>query len=93
MPCVSLVLEIRLDGCTTARQRNSHAEKVLSTIRKHFNVAVAELNPSDPGAVAALGFAAVARTRREAREILDRVADAVAAHPRAEILKAHHDDH
>ena len=35
---------------------------------------------------AVLVAAAVGRTRRDARETLERVADAVAAHPRAEVL-------
>ncbi len=90
MPTSSLVLEVRLDGCGSARSRKAQAETILGKLRKHFNVAVADLTPDRDGVggVAALGFAAVGRTRREAREVLDRVADAVAAHPRAEILKA-----
>ncbi len=90
MPAISLVLEVRLDGCASAKSRRTQAERILGKLRKHFNIAVADLtvNRDGIGNVAALGFAAVGRTRREAREILDRVADAVAAHPRAEILKA-----
>jgi uncharacterized protein YlxP (DUF503 family) len=90
MPTISLVLEVRLDGCASAKSRRTQAEAILGKLRKHFNVAVADLtlNLDGGGDLAALGFAAVGRTRREARETLDRVADAVAAHPRAEILKA-----
>jgi uncharacterized protein len=92
MPAVSLVLEVRLDGCATAKARKTQVEAILGKLRKHFNVAVADLTKDAPGDVAALGFATVARTRREAREILDRVADAVAAYPRGEILKAVFDE-
>ena len=92
MPAVSLVLEVRLAGCLSARERRGQAEAILGKLRKHFNVAVAELNRDAPGEVAALGFATVAKTRREARDLLDRVADAVSAHPRAEILKAAFDE-
>ena len=88
MPAVSLVLEVRLAGCVSARERRDEAEAILGKLRKHFNVAVAELNREAVGEIAALGFATVAKTRREARDLLDRVADAVSAHPRAEILKA-----
>ena len=90
MPACSLVLEVRLDGCASAKSRKTQAETILGKLRKHFNVAVADLtlNWDGLGDVATLGFATVGRTRREARDVLDRVADAVAAHPRAEILKA-----
>ena len=94
MPTSSLVLEVRLEGCASAKSRKTQAEAILGKLRKHFNVSVADLtvNREGTGDVAALGFAAVGRTRREARDILDRVADAVAAHPRAEILKAVYHD-
>lgn len=92
MPVVSLVLEVRLDGCASARQRKPVADEILGRLRRHFNVAVSDLNRDEPGDVAALGFAAVGRTRREAKDVLDRVADAVAAHPRAEIVKAAFDE-
>ena len=88
MPVVSLVLEVRLSGCVTARQKMSQTEAILDKLRRHFNVSVANLSRAEPVEAAALGFAVVAKTSREAREILDRVTDAVAAHPRAEILKA-----
>jgi len=92
MAVVSLVLEVRLDGCMTSKQRSKEAESILSKLRRHFNVSVSDLNASASGDVAALGFATVAKTRREGREVLERVADAVAAHPRAEIVKALFDD-
>ena len=88
MPVVSLVLELRLIGCVTARQKTSQVESILKKLRRHFNVSVANLSRAEPTEAAALGFAAVAKTGREARDVLDRVTDAVAAHPRAEILKA-----
>ena len=87
MAVVSLVLELRLVGCGTAKQTTHQAEVILDKLRRHFNVSVADLGGKGGIDVAALGFAAVARTRHEAREILDRVADAVAAHPRVEVLK------
>jgi uncharacterized protein YlxP (DUF503 family) len=92
MPVVSLVLELRLAGCTTKRQRATQAEAILQKLRKHFNVAVADLSPETPADLAALGFAAVARTRREARDVLDKLTDAVAVHPRVEILKVGFDE-
>jgi uncharacterized protein len=93
MTVVSMVLEVGFEGCTSAKQRRAEADAILGRLRRHFNVSIVELNPSATDHVAALGFATIARTRREARELLKRVADAVAAHPRAEILKAHFEDY
>ncbi len=88
MPVVSVVLELRLAGYETARRKATEAEAILGKLRKHFNISVADLGRDEPGDRTALGLAAVARTRKEARERLDRAADALAAHPRVEILKA-----
>lgn len=92
MPAVSLILEVRLEGCASPRQRHAKADQILNKLRQHFNVSVAELNRDAPGEIAALAFATVARTRREARDLLDRVSEAVAAHPHAEIIKVAFDD-
>ena len=92
MPVVTLVLELCLADVTTSRQKKHQAEQILVKLRHHFNVAVADLSKENPSEPTALGFAAVARTRREAREILERVADAVSAHPQAQILRTAFDD-
>ena len=59
----------------------------MDKLRGHFNVSVA--SHTDP----ALGYdravllvAAAGRTRKDALATLERVADALAAHPRAEVL-------
>lgn len=69
------------------------AEGILKKLKKHFNVAVADLSRNEQIATAVLGFACVARTRHDAREILERVADAVSAHPSAEIDKVVFKEH
>lgn len=61
----------------------------MEKLHKHFNVSIAGSDsdsPGEPGAII-LVAATVARTRREVRDTLERVADAVASHPRAEILR------
>ena len=59
---------------------------IMDKLHRHFNVSVAEVDRDDDPAQAVLVVAAVGRTRREVRELLERVADAVAAYPRAELL-------
>lgn len=92
MPVVSLVIEVRLSDTTTPRLKKLRADEILTKIRHHFNVAVADVSRASPDEPMALGLAAVGRTRREAREILDRVASAVSAYPRIAILRLAYDD-
>ena len=79
-----LRLEVRINDSPRAKRRTVRA--MIDKIHRHFNVSVAEVDRSNHPSESVLGVAVVAPSRREAREVLDRVADAVTAHPRAEIL-------
>jgi hypothetical protein len=59
---------------------------MMEKIHRYFNVSVAAEDYGIDPSLVTLAVVAVARTRREARELLDRVAEAVAAYPRAELL-------
>ena len=71
---------------TTPREKRRLMRAIMEKLHRHFNVSVAEVDHDASPTQADLAVVVVARTRREAREILARVADAVAAHPRAELL-------
>ena len=86
MYAATLRLELRIDGCRTARTRRRRVEAILAKLHKHFNVSAAEVGRGDHAIEAVVAFAAVAATRREARDRLARVADALDAHPRAEVV-------
>lgn len=58
----------------------------MERLHQSFNVSIAESDRGSGSDESVLLIAAVGRTRREARETLDRVADALAVHPRAEVL-------
>lgn len=58
----------------------------MDKLHRYFNVSVAAEDHEDDPSRSTLAVVAVARTRREVRALLDRVADAVAAYPRAEVL-------
>ncbi len=87
MHVAALVLHLQLDGCETQRQRRQALQAMTRKLREHFNISLADLGPDQPPAEVLLGAATVSRSRREARELLDRVADAVAAHPRVAIVE------
>ena len=86
MTVATLRLDLRFRDCLTPRDTRRQIQTIMDKLHKHFNVSVADADlTGDPGATL-LFVAAVGRTKREARETLERVADAVAAHPRAEVL-------
>ena len=77
----------RSESATVARAKRRTIRAIVDKIHRHFNVSVAEVDRARaclgerPGRGLDRG-----RGGREAREILDRVAEAVGAHPRVEIL-------
>lgn len=86
MTVAILRLELQLGHCESLREKRRRVQAIMSKLHQHFNVSSAEDGRVDDPAHATLVFAVVGRTRRETRETLDHVADAVAAYPRAELL-------
>jgi uncharacterized protein YlxP (DUF503 family) len=79
-----LRLEVRINDAPRTKRRTVQA--MLDKIHDRFNVSVAEVDGSSHPSVSTLGIVTVGMSRKEVREVLDRVADAFSAHPRAEIL-------
>ncbi len=75
------------------RSKRKTVQLILAKIQRHFNVSVAELAGEGHPSQSTLGIAALARNRRDVRAVLEQVADALMAHPRAEILQVDWDDH
>ena len=86
MTVAMLRLELRVGNCYTHREKRRRMQAIMTKLHRHFNVSVAEADRDEDPSRATLVVAAVARNRRDARETLDRVADAVAAYPRADLL-------
>ena len=85
-----LRIELRVGDGTRAKQRT--VRSIVDKLHRHFNVSVAEVDRSNHSSESVLGFVGVAGSRREVRETLDRVADAVAVHPRIEVLSIEQDE-
>jgi uncharacterized protein YlxP (DUF503 family) len=79
-----LRLEINLTPTAASRDASRQVRAIIDKLHRHFNVSVAASDGRDE---VVLTVAVAARTRRDGRETLERVADAVAAHPRAEVLR------
>ena len=86
MTVVTLRLDLRVNHCQSSRDLRRQVGAIMDKLHKHFNVSVADAEPDGRVDHAVLVVAAVGRTRREARQTVERVADAVAAHPHAEVL-------
>ncbi len=86
MHVATLRLEIRIKDCTAARAKRRRVAAILEKLHRHFNVSVAEVDRHEHPSESVLAVAAVGDGRREVRDRLERVVDAVAVHPRAELL-------
>ena len=91
MHLASILVEIQV--ASGFRSKRKIVRGILDKIHRHFNVAVAEVEGEAHPSKSTLGVAALAKNRREVREILDRVTHALAAHPRAEVLQVDWTDH
>lgn len=86
MTVVTLRLDLRLARCSTSREARRQLEGIMEKLHRHFNVSVAGSEVEGGSDLAVLLVAAAGRTRKDARATLERVADALSAHPRAEVL-------
>jgi uncharacterized protein YlxP (DUF503 family) len=86
MTVATLRLDLRVSNCYSIRERHRRMRLIMDKVHRSFNVSVATLDGDPDPALATLAVVAVAPSRREVRALLDRVADAVASYPRAELL-------
>jgi uncharacterized protein YlxP (DUF503 family) len=86
MTVSTLRLDLRVTPCHSSREKHRQLQAIMDKLHRSFNVSVAATDGEGGPDTAVLVAAAVGRARRDARETLERVADAVAAHPRAEVL-------
>jgi uncharacterized protein YlxP (DUF503 family) len=86
MTVASLRLDLRVVNCRSQGEKRRRMRVMMDKVHRSFNVSVAALEPAQDPLQITLAVVAVARTRREVRDLLARVADAVAVFPGAEIL-------
>jgi len=91
MHLVTILVEVRIGSGFRSKRKTVQA--ILDKIHRHFNVSVAEVAGEGHPSQSTLGVAALGSSRREVREVLGRVADALVAHPRAEVLQVEWTDH
>jgi uncharacterized protein YlxP (DUF503 family) len=86
MTAASLQMVLVVTNCRSYRDTRKQMQNIMNKLRKHFNVALAEVGRFEAPGESKLAAVSVGRTRGEVRETLLRVADAIAVHPRTEVL-------
>jgi uncharacterized protein YlxP (DUF503 family) len=83
----ALRLELELTAAPSAAAARRAVRSIASHLRKQFAVSSCDLDPLDPEPRrAGLAVAVAAPTKRDAHEILDRLVDALRAHPHATLV-------
>ncbi|WP_422930490.1 DUF503 domain-containing protein [Singulisphaera sp. PoT] len=86
MTVATLRLDLRIGGCHSAREKRRRMQTIMTKLRKHFNISVAATDmDGEPSGISFL-FAAAGSGRREVFEILERITEALAVYPGAELL-------
>lgn len=86
-------LRVEIQVAPGYRSKRKTIRAILEKVHRHFNVSVAELVGETHPSRSTLGVATLGASRREVREVLDRVALALSAHPRVEVLEVDRADH
>jgi hypothetical protein len=68
-----LTLEIRIEGAHSLKDKRQVVRSVKDGLRSHFNVGVAELDPSDAWQRATLGVVGISSSRSYLEELMHNV--------------------
>ena len=80
-----LQFELHIPGALSLKDKRQVLQSLIETMRRRFNVSVAEVGRQDAWQHAELGVACVANERRFLDEVLSRVETFVEAEPRVVI--------
>jgi uncharacterized protein YlxP (DUF503 family) len=86
-----LVLDVRLPGCGSLKERRSALAPITEGARRRFGVAASEVAHQDRLQRAGLAFAAVAPAPGRVEEVLDSVERFVWSFPEVEVISARRD--
>lgn len=83
-----LQMELHIPGAHSLKDKRQVLQSLIETMRRKFNVSVAEVGRQDAWQQAELGIACVANERRFLDEVLSRVESFVESEPRVEVTGA-----
>lgn len=85
MHVAALRLDLAFDTNPTPRAARQAARGIAEHLRRHFNVSACDLDPGPGPHHAGLAIVSVAPRKHDARDTLERVADALKNHPHARV--------
>ncbi len=93
------IVEIRIHGSRSLKQKRGVVRSIVQRVRNHFNVSVAEVGGQDTWQYAELGVCATGSDRERVRGLIDRTLDfierlhlAEVVHTDVEILDLPHEE-
>ncbi len=80
------IVELRLHGCQSLKQKRGIVRSIVARVRNRFNVAVAEVGGQDKWQLSQLGLSAAGGDATIVRRVLDRATDYIEELHLAEVL-------
>ncbi len=85
---LAMEVDVRIAHARSLKDKRQVVKGLLEATRRRYGVSAAEVGGQDTWQRAALGFAVVASSARQADEVMDAVDDFVWSHPELEVLGA-----
>lgn len=87
MHVATLEVRLHLPDARSLKDKRQVVRSILDRARQRFRVAAAEVDENDVHRIAVLGFAAVSGSAAHAEEVVEKLLDALLAHPAARVIE------
>jgi uncharacterized protein YlxP (DUF503 family) len=71
MHVAALIIELRLPGCRSLKEKRSRLKSLLANIHRHFNVSAAEIDHNDNWQSAVIGCVIISNDQGHTQRVLD----------------------
>jgi uncharacterized protein YlxP (DUF503 family) len=71
MHVAALIIELRLPGCRSLKEKRSRLKSLLANIHRHFNVSAAEIGHNDHWQLAEIACVVVSNDAGHSQQVLD----------------------
>lgn len=71
MHVAALVIELRLPGCVSLKEKRGRLKPLLAALHREFNIAAAEIGHQDAHGLATIACAAVSNDSAHVHQVLD----------------------
>jgi uncharacterized protein YlxP (DUF503 family) len=71
MHVAALIIELRLPGCNSLKEKRGRLKPLLASLHREFNIAAAEIEHQDAHGLATIACAAVSNDPAHVHQVLD----------------------